>query len=166
MNKLTPAQIVKIGARYGLYTCIAYIVYFLIMRLIGMVTVVELRFVNYIFLMIAAYYASRKAEEFKHWRLKYLQAFIVIFVTGAWSFLFFGAFIFVYSLVDPIVLNTFADIFPGSESSGRFSAPFLIASEGISFSSIISLGMAFFVQEYAGHPRKNSGEVINYGEQS
>jgi hypothetical protein len=164
MNKLTPAQIVKIGALYGLYTSIAYVVYFLIMRLAGMATIVELRFLNYIFLMIAAYYASRKAEEYKKWRLKYLQAFIVIFVTGTFSFIYFSGFLLAYSLFDPIVLNTFAEIFQGSSVFGRFSAPFLIASEGISFTSIISLGMAFFVQEYSGHHRKNSGEVIGYGE--
>ena len=166
MNTLTPARIVRIGAKYGLYTCLAYMIYFLIMRLAGMASIVELRFVNYIFLMIAAYYASRKAEAIKGWRLKYLQAFIIIFVTGAFSFIFFSTFIFIYSAFDPIILNTFSEIFSGSAVLGRYSAPFLIASEGISFTSIISLGMAFFVQEYTGHPHKNSGEVISYGEQS
>jgi hypothetical protein len=160
LNKLTPTQIMKTSAEYGAYACIAFIVYFIAMRLIGMATVVELRFLNYIFVIVAAFYAARKAESIKNWRLKYLQAFIVVFLTGTFSFLFFSVFMLIYSVFDPIILNTFAEMFTGASSLGRFSAPFLIASEGISISSIIGLGMGFFVQEYSGHMRKASGEVL------
>jgi hypothetical protein len=161
-SQLTPRQIFRIGMLYGIYAFIAYAVYFLVMRALGMVTVVELRFLNYIFLAAVTFYACRKAESYKQWRLKYLQAFIVIFLTGAFSFIYFGVFMMAYSLFDPIILDTFADLFQGSTVFGRFSPPFLIASEGISFSSIIALGMAFFVQEYSGLKHKNSGEVLTH----
>ncbi|MEP7263750.1 MAG: hypothetical protein ABI772_04605 [Bacteroidota bacterium] len=163
-SDLTPKQIVSIGALYGLYACLLFIGWFLLMRLIGMATVVELRFFNYVLLAITVYYAARKAESYKHWRLKYLQAFIVIFATGFFSFIYFGFFILNYSLIDPFIINTFSSLFPGSAVMGKLSAPFLIASEGISITSIISLSMAFFVQEYSGHRHKNSGEIITLGD--
>lgn len=163
-SDLTPKQIVNIGALYGLYACLMFIGWFLLMRLIGLATVVELRFVNYVLLAVAAFYAARKAEAYKHWRLKYLQAFIVIFATGLFSFIYFGIFILNYSLIDPFIINTFSSLFPGSAILGKLSAPFLIASEGIAFTSIVSLGLAFFVQEYSGNQHKNSGEILPLGD--
>ena len=164
-NKLTPSVIVRTGAEYGIYACIAYIMYFILMRLIGMATVIELRFANYLFLLIAAYYASLKAENIKQWRLKYLQAFIVIFITGAFSFFYFSIFLLIYSRFDPIITNAFNAAFSGSESTGAFGVPFLIASEGIAISSIASLGMAFIVQEYTHYTRKLSGNLLTMNDQ-
>ena len=156
-HNLTPKAIFNIGLRYAIFAFIGYVVYFLIMSIIGLVQVVELRFLNYIFLIIAAYYASLRAEAVKQWRLKFLQAMIVTFVTGAASFVYFSVFLFLYSFIDPIVLNTFMDLFPGAATSfGRYSAPFLIASEGISISSIVALGLAPFFQMQSDRKRRAS----------
>ena len=154
-HNLVPRTIINISLKYALYAFIAYVVYFLVMRLIGLATVVELRFLNYLFLIVFAYYALLKAEAIKQWRLKFLQAVIVTFLTGAASFMYFAVFLFFYSLIDPIVLDTFFELFPGAAASfGRYSAPFLIASEGISISSIIALGLAPFFQMQSDRKRR------------
>jgi hypothetical protein len=155
IRTLTPNDIVRISLRYGLYACAAYIVYFLLMRVVGLASVIELRFLNYAFLAAAAFFAMRRAEEVKQWRLKYLQALIIGFVTGAASFAVFGVFIFIYSLFDSFIIDMFFKMFPGALAFGRFSAPVLIASEGISFSAIIGLGVAFFFQMVSEKRRKS-----------
>src|SRR6188768_2658033 len=137
-HNLLPKNIVKIGLRYGLMAFTAYAVYFLLMRLLGLATIVELRFLNYIFLAVAAYYALRKAEAVKGWRLQYLQGMAVVFCTGLASFAYFCVFIFIYSVFDSFIIDTFFNLFTGAQAFGKFAVPFLIASEGISISAIIS----------------------------
>lgn len=134
--------------KYGLIGSLAYALYFILMRVIGLAQVTELRFFNYIIMCIVSFYALKRTTVLNGRQPRFLMEMAIIFMTCAFSFVFFGMFVFFYSFLDPFIINTFVKLYPGSLAFGNFSAPVFIASEGIGLGSVAALGMTFFFRTY------------------
>ncbi len=141
-------QMLATCAKYGLIGSVIYAGYFLLMRLVGLAHITELRFFNYIAMCIVSFFALKQATVINGRQPKFFLEMAIIFLTSTLSFVFFGAFIYVYSIVDPFIIDTFTEMYPGSLAFGKFSAPMFIASEGIGLSSVAALGITFFFRWY------------------
>jgi hypothetical protein len=151
---LTVFQINKIIVRYAVYATLLYVVYFLLMQLTGLAPHTELRFLNYFLYSITGYYALKHATKMKNNRLKYLQGIGIAFAVGALSFIFFAILVFLYSFFGSFFQTTVLKEFPTGFVYGIFQAPFLIASEGIGLSSIISLCLMQYFKIYSTRKRR------------
>lgn len=86
----------KIGLKYGLMTAAGLIGYFLIMRLIGLVHIVEFRFLNAVIMAIGIVLALRAYKRIKHGNIGYLSGLGAAFLTSLVSTLIFSLFMLVY----------------------------------------------------------------------
>jgi hypothetical protein len=119
MNSMRPEL------RYGLILTAGLIIYFLIMKLLGLTHVTELRVLNF-FIVVAVLYRA-----FKHFRARdinkqfnYLQAFMFGFFTTAIGTVIFAVFIFLYiQFLDPGLMETVRQKAP----LGEYLNPYLVA---------------------------------------
>ncbi len=97
----------RIGLRYGIITGIIMIVFFLLLKLIGIENVEEARMAAYIFIILGVMMAIVKYKK-KHGNvMPYLPGLGVGFVLGLVSSIIYGAFIMIYtSYVDNEYENT------------------------------------------------------------
>lgn len=86
----------KIGIKYGLVTALGLVLYFLLMKVIGLVHVVELRFLNALILTIGIVMAIRALKNMKQGRMRYLQGIGVAYITALVATIIFAAFMVVY----------------------------------------------------------------------
>ena len=134
-----------------------YAGFFLLMRLVGLAHITELRFFNYIVMCIVSFYALKQATVLNSTQPRFFMDMAIIFTTCVMSFVFFGIFIYFYSVFNPFIIDIFTRLYPGSLAFGKFSAPIFIASEGIGLGSVAALGMTFFFRAY--RERKESTET-------
>ncbi|MEP7168111.1 MAG: hypothetical protein ABI855_01950 [Bacteroidota bacterium] len=149
--------------KYAFFAVSLYIIYFFLMKFIGLIYLTELRFLNYGLYFIAGYYALKTASTQKDNKFTYLQGLGIAFIVGALSFVLFALFAFVYSFFNSFFVDTILLQYPSANSMGRFVVPFLIAAEGIGFSVIFSLCLMQFFRIYTGRLRKtvlsSEGEI-------
>ena len=155
---LTNRQLLATCIKYGLIGCTVYSGFFLLMRMVGLAHFTELRFFNYAVMCLVSFYALKQATVLNSRQPTFFMDMAIIFVTCVLSFVFFGMFIFIYSVFDPFIMETFTKINPGSLAFGRYSAPFFIVAEGFGLSSVVALGMTFFFRSL--RERRNvNGEI-------
>ena len=151
-------QLLATCAKYGVIGSVIFAGFFLVMRLVGLAHITELRFFNYIAMCIVSFFALKQATILNGRQPKFFMEMAIIFLTSTLSFVFFGVFIYLYTVVDPFIINTFTTMYPGSLAFGKFSAPIFIASEGIGLSSVAALGMTFFFRWYK-EKRKTPSDI-------
>ncbi|MCW3076751.1 MAG: hypothetical protein JWO32_1360 [Bacteroidetes bacterium] len=95
MSKITKSVMI-----HGGISCVLYIVFMLIMKLVGLLEVTELRMVNYVILCLVCLYEIRKWIKRREAYVPFLQVFATAFFTGLWSFFLFSVFLFIYSRFD------------------------------------------------------------------
>ncbi|NDK55428.1 DUF4199 domain-containing protein [Pontibacter fetidus] len=86
----------KIGLKYGLLTAAGLIGYFLIMRLLGLVHILEFRFLNSVIMAIGIVLALRAFKRAKHGNIGYLSGLGAAFLTALVGTLIFSVFMLVY----------------------------------------------------------------------
>lgn len=86
----------KLSLKYGLFTAIALIVYFLVMKMIGLVHILELRFFNAVILAVGIVMALRAYKKYKQGNIPYLGGLGVAFLTALACTLIFAVFMLVY----------------------------------------------------------------------
>ncbi len=86
----------KIGLKYGLFTAIGLIAYFLLMTLIGMAHIVELRFLNALIMTVGIIVALRAHRRSKRGDIGYLSGLGTAFLTSLVATLLFATFMLVY----------------------------------------------------------------------
>lgn len=86
----------RIGIKYGLLTALGLVLYFLLMKVIGLVHVVELRFLNAIILTIGIIMAIKALKNVKQGKMKYLQGIGVAYITALVATVLFAIFMVVY----------------------------------------------------------------------
>lgn len=111
--------------RYGLIMTAGLIVYFLIMKVVGLTHVTELRVLNFFIVLAVLYRAFRHFRERDiNKQFNYLQAFMFGFVTTAIGTVVFAVFIFFYiQFIDPGLMETAREKAP----LGEYLNPYLVA---------------------------------------
>ena len=121
---------------YGFISCLFYIGFLLLMKMLNLMHITELRMVNYVILCLICMY------QIKRWVFKtgayvpFLQVFCTALFTGICSFAFFSAFLFVYTRFD----NDLNELFIQNTNTFLSSLPTVIVFlEGSAISIIVAL---------------------------
>lgn len=86
----------KIGIKYGLLTALGLVLYFLLMKVVGLVHIVELRFLNAIILTTGIILAIKALKNMKQGKMKYLQGIGVAYITALVATILFASFMALY----------------------------------------------------------------------
>ena len=127
----------RIPENYGLKIAAGLIVYFIIMKFLGLLHVVELRMLNLVILVGGVFFALRKFKRTHEDHLNYFRGLVTGVATSAIGSIGFAAFFFVYvSFIDKELMQFIIE----NEPMGRFLNPyisaFIVALEG-AFSGLL-----------------------------
>lgn len=110
--------------KYGLITTTGLITYFLLMKVAGMVQIVELRMLNLFILIAGVGFAIREYKRRSDDEMDYLQGFGIGMLTSAVSVTVFALFIFFYlNIFDPAFMETIRQ----EEAFGEYLNPYMAA---------------------------------------
>jgi hypothetical protein len=127
----------RIPENFGLKIAAGLIAYFLLMRAIGWIHVVELRLLNVFILVGGVYMALKKFKATHEDHLNYFRALVTGVATGAIASLIFAAFLFVYvSFIDTELMTYIVENEPMGRFLNPYIASFIVALEGV-FSGLL-----------------------------
>jgi amino acid transporter len=151
----------KVGIRYGLISAGALILYFILMRIIGLVHFVELRFLNYLIIAVCMYKALHTLGSIKHpERLPYFKGMGVEYWVAIVSAVVFGIFLFIYSSIDHAFVKMMEPRLP---YDGKLT-PAMIAFEVFSEIIIVSIVLNLMVLMIFKRNRDKPTHDHNVGE--
>ena len=113
----------RIPENYGLRIAAGLILYFLLMKLLGLSHHVELRLVNLVILTAGIYMALKKFKLPHTDHLNYFRGFIMGVATAGIGSLLFGVFLFIYMKLDTTMMQSIVD----NEPMGRYLNPYMSA---------------------------------------
>lgn len=126
----------RIPENYGLRIAGGLIVYFLIMKFIGLGHHVELRLVNLVILTAGIYLALKKFKLSHTDHLNYFRGLIMGVATGGIGSLGFGLFLFIYMQTDNAMMQSIIDNEPMGRYLNAYMAAFIVVLEGF-FSGLL-----------------------------
>lgn len=126
----------RIPENYGLRIAGGLIVYFLIMKFIGLGHHVELRLVNLVILTGGIYLALKKFKLSHTDHLNYFRGLIMGVATGGIGSLGFGLFLFIYMQTDSAMMQSIIDNEPMGRYLNAYMAAFIVVLEGF-FSGLL-----------------------------
>ena len=131
--------------KYGLITAAGLIAYFLLMKLAGLVQIVELRMLNLFILIAGVGFAMREYKKRGEDEMDYLHGFGIGMLTSAVSVITFALFVFAYlNFFDPAFMETLRQ----EEAFGQYLNPY-IAAVAIFFEGMGSgLILSFIFMQY------------------
>ena len=139
----------RVLLKYAAIATLTYIVYFFIMKLIGLADVPEFRFVNYFLYFFVTYYALYDFIKVRGHGMEYLEGMSFTFLLGAVSFLLFGFFVLMYSLFSPFFMEIVGREMQSAESLGIWGPTFIVCAEGLGISAVVSLCMMQYFQAFS-----------------
>jgi hypothetical protein len=86
----------KVGMKYGLFTALGLIGYFLLMKVVGLEHVIELRFLNGVIMAIGVTLAIKGYKESKDGQIGYFQGLGTGIITSALATVLFAVFMVIY----------------------------------------------------------------------
>ncbi|WP_242928269.1 DUF4199 domain-containing protein [Pontibacter vulgaris] len=86
----------KVGLKYGLFTAAALIAYFLLMRLFGLVHIIELRFLNGLIMAVGIVLAIRAYKIRVNGMIGYFTGLGTGFITAVIATVIFASFMLLY----------------------------------------------------------------------
>jgi len=129
---------------FGVLNCAVYIILFMFLRCFNLMHFSGLRMLNYVSLfLISLYQINRWVKQIGTY-IPSLQAFSAIFFTGSLSFLLFSGFIFIYSLFDPYLTESYFNTYGELHSWSAL----LIFFEGVAGSVIIAMVAMMYSDRY------------------
>ncbi len=126
----------RIPENYGLKIGVGLIVFFLLMKVVGLVHIYELRFLNVIIQVAGIYYALKKFKETHGQHINYFRALVTGVSVGAIASLLFAIFLFAYLMVDHNLMLDIIEKEPMGRYLNPYIAAFMVALEGI-FSGLL-----------------------------
>jgi hypothetical protein len=139
----------RVLLKYAFIATFAYIVYFLLMKIVGLADIPELRFVNYFIFFFVTYYALYDYIKVQKHQMEYLEGMAFTFQLGFVSFLLFGFFVLIYSLFNPFFMEIVGREMQSAERLGIWGPTFIVCSEGAGISAVVSLCMMQYYQAFS-----------------
>jgi len=134
MNLFTDPN--RIPENYGLRIAVGLIVYFLLMKVIGLSHHVELRLVNLIILSLGVYLALKKFKNEHADHLNYFRGLIMGVATAGIGSLGFGLFLFIYMQLDSSMMDSIVQNEPMGRYLNPYMSAFIVVLEGF-FSGLL-----------------------------
>ena len=136
-KKYSPVSAYKIAA----YSAGAMILFFIFMKLAGLVTIVEFRFLNFVIMFFGVRKMLIETRKADNGKLEYLAGMLAGFMTALYTSIFFAVFVFIYLSVD----HGFMEFLKATQPFGSYltpaSAAIITVIEGIAGGSIIAFAM-------------------------
>jgi hypothetical protein len=126
----------RIPQSYGLRIAGGLIAFFLLMKLVGLVHIYELRFLNVFIQVGGIYLALKKFSDTHGMHLNYFRALITGVATGAISAAVFAIFLFIYMNIDKSLMEAIIDKEPMGRYLNPYITSFMVALEGL-FSGLL-----------------------------
>jgi hypothetical protein len=126
----------RIPESYGLRIAAGLILYFILMKVLGLAHHAELRLLNLLILVTGVYFALKKFKNTHEDHLNYFRALITGVATGAIGSLVFALFLFFYMKVDAAMMQSIIDGEPMGRFLNPYMAAFIVALEGF-FSGLL-----------------------------
>ncbi|MDH3710166.1 MAG: DUF4199 domain-containing protein [Cyclobacteriaceae bacterium] len=142
MSKIT---VEKTAEKFGLFAALGLIALFFIMKVLGVLHVIELRVLNFFVLAVAVVMALRSFREKKPQSFTYLKGLGLGVLTAIIGSVIFALFVFVYTnFLDPAFMQAMVENEPFGQYLNPYIAAVAVAVEGIASGLILS----FIVMNY------------------
>lgn len=143
---MNSTKLIPLITKYSGFTSLALLIYFLLMKLLNLATVVELRFLNVLILFIGIRFFLLRLKRENGGSLEYLQSLAYGFIVSVFTSTFFSFFIFLYlSYIDHGMLETLQLNQPFGEYMTPGAAALVLILEGCSSGAIISFALIQFM---------------------
>ncbi|HLG35389.1 MAG TPA: DUF4199 family protein [Bacteroidia bacterium] len=143
---MNSTKLIPLITRYSGLISISLLAYFLLMKLLGFATVVELRFLNFFILLIGLRYFLLRLKRENSGTLEYLQSLAYGFLVSVFASAFFSFFIFFYlSFIDRGMLEYLQLNQPFGEYLTSASCALVLILEGCASGAIISFALVQFM---------------------
>ena len=135
----------RLGIKYGLLTGLGFVIYFLIMRALGLVHITELRFMSYLLIPVALWLALRDYNKtFHHHRVSYLgglgAGFWLTFISSG----IFAVFMYYYcEFFEPGFVDYMSNYLPFQD----YLNSFMMASAAFGEPLILGVVLSFAVMQ-------------------
>jgi len=126
----------RIAETYGLRIAATLILFFVIMKLVGLAHHAELRLFNLVILTLGIYLALKKFKQTHSERMNYFRGLIMGVATGGVASLIFGVFLFIYMKLDTDLMQSLVDNEPMGRYLNPYIAAFIVVLEGF-FSGLL-----------------------------
>ena len=141
----TRFTIEKTAEKYGLFTALGLIILFFLMKLFGVVHVIELRVLNFFVLAVGVIMSLRYFSKTKPESFTYLKGLGLGVLTGIIASVIFGLFVFIYTnFIDPAFMQSIVENEPFGQYLNPYIAGVAVAVEGIASGLIL----AFITMNY------------------
>lgn len=139
------------SVKYGIITGVLFIVYFLLMKLLGLAHVFQLRYLNFLILIIMSYMALTQVED-RH-KLRYLNGLGACLLLAGISYSILAIFMFIYLKIDTGLMEYYIHHAPMGRYLTPFYTGFWVANEGLAAQPIIALLLMEYIKSYRTHHR-------------
>src|SRR5688572_29705429 len=126
----------RIPQSYGIRIAASLILFFLLMRLIGLGHHAELRLLNLVILTAGTFLALKKFKQTHAAHLNYFRGLVTGVATGGIASLIFGIFLFIYMKLDASLMQSIIDNEPMGRYLNAYIAAFIVVLEGF-FSGLL-----------------------------
>ena len=154
---LAIADNVKLSLRYSVRVTIVSCVIFMIAKLFGLERITELRFINYLAMIVIIYSAIKDYYKNHFNKIEYFTGFGLAFLIGCFGQLWYAILFLVYLQFDTGLLEFLASQFPGKTLNPSLSSAFVLFIEGIAFSSIVALTIMQYFKRKRGRWASTKG---------
>ena len=135
MENQTTTNMYKVAG----YTALGLILFFLIMKFFSLITIVELRFVNFFILLLGVRQTLSAKKKENNGTLEYLPGMLLGFMTALMASIFFAAFVFLYlSFLDQGLMEYIKNTQPFGSYLSPGAAAIIIILEGVASGAILS----------------------------
>ena len=138
MDNSSTVSMYKVAA----VTALGLAVFFIAMKFLNLVSIVELRFVNFFILLLAVRKILLAKRKENNGRLEYLPGMLIGFMTALMASIFFAAFVFLYlSFLDHGLMEEIRVHQPFGNYLSPGGAALVIILEGVASGAILSFAM-------------------------
>ncbi len=123
------------------FSALAMIAFFLIMKLLNLVTIVEFRFLNFIIMFLGVRAILIQSRNENNGKLEFLHGIFTGFITAFFTSVFFAVFVFIYLNIDKSFMEYLKVTQPFGSYLSPGSASLVTIIEGVAAGSIISFAM-------------------------
>jgi len=99
-------SIIKLALKFGLITCFTLVIFFLFMKYVSLIQIVELRCLNFVILLFGVNAAFHNYRRQTGLNIEYFKGFFLGFYTCTFAVIPFALFVFLYLWkIDPFLVN-------------------------------------------------------------
>lgn len=138
MNNQSSASFYKVAA----ITALGLGIFFILMKFLDLVTIVELRFVNFFILLLGVRKTLLDKRKANNGRLEYLPGMLHGFMTAFLASVYFAGFVFLYlSFLDKTLMEFIRSTQPFGNYLSPGGAALIIILEGVASGAILSFAL-------------------------